>query len=64
MKYIESIQKGFQKVENFFSNLNFIAKISKALSVGIKACNDELLGRNIEQLKIYLETRKDATEKL
>lgn len=59
MNWITKIESGFKKVEQFFGNLNFIAKLSKGLSVGMKACNDVMFNRNTEQLDKYLAERKD-----
>ena len=56
-----NIENFFGKIEGFFTNVNFIAKLTTALSVATKALNDSLMGRNKEALKTYLAARDGAS---
>lgn len=59
---IEKIEKVVLKIEGFLNNLDFFARFAKALGVGMSAFNDQLLNRNKEQLKNYLDARKKPIE--
>lgn len=58
MAYILKIERFFLKVENIFSNMDFIARLTTAMGVGMNAFNDRLLKRNTEQLDRYLNERQ------
>jgi hypothetical protein len=62
MNWITKFENVALKIEAFFNNMDFIARLSTALSVGMNAFNDTLLKRNTEALKQYKDARSQTTK--
>lgn len=63
MNWITKFENGVLKVEAFFNNMDFIARFTTALGVGMNAFADTLLKRNTEALKQYKDARITQTTK-